>query len=107
MNFIAIGPIQLLFIIPGILGFASLIYVIFYNKKEHNKKIKLLPQIFLYLFSLVPLGLIIGLYIVLRRRKEEGVFFYKYSERSRLNATMIIVISLVSTLLSFYNLTTS
>ncbi len=107
MNFLAIGPIQLLFIIPGILGFASLIYVIFYNRKEHNKQIKLLPQIFLYLFSLVPLGLIIGLYIVLRRRKEDGIYFYKYSQQSRLNASLIIAISLVSTLLSFYNLTNS
>lgn len=96
---------QLGFIVIGLLGWGSLFFVIFNKRKENLVSIPLLPQIGLYLLSLVPLGLIVGLYIEMRTKKIEGVKRHKYSVNARKNATLIIAISIASCILSAYNLT--
>lgn len=104
MNLIVISGIQLMFLIPGILAFSSLIYILFFNKEKSNLHIEIIPQIFLYFFTLVPLGLFIGLYIESKKKKVNGNKVYKYSFKSRQNASLIIIISSISLLLSIYNL---
>jgi len=96
---------QLLFFIPGILAYSSLVYILFFNRDKTNFQIKIFPQVFLYLFSLVPLGLFIGIFIESRKKIVDGKKVYKFSYQSRENASIIIIISVVSIFLSIYNLT--
>jgi succinate dehydrogenase hydrophobic anchor subunit len=73
---------------------------IFKGSKAHNQPIALLPQVVMYIFALVPLGIFLGAFIALRKIDIDGIRDYKFSEKARLNAKIIIVISVISTILS-------
>ena len=100
-----IGPIKLAFILFGLLAWGALAYTFFHKRSENNIEIPLGIQLLLYLFSLVPLGLIVGFYLETRQRKTIEGKRYKYSRKVRRNATLIIIISIVSALLSLNNWT--
>lgn len=101
-----IGPIQILFIFFGLLGWGALAYAFFYKRSENSIELPLAVQVCLYIFSIVPLGLVVGFYMETRQRKINGGKRYKYSKNVRKNATLIIIISIVSGILSLYNLNT-
>lgn len=99
-----VGPIQLGFIVIGLFGWGSLIYVLLKNRNNYLVSIPLLPQIGLYLTALAPLGLLVGLYIEIRMKEVNGIKKHKYDKKARKNAVLIIIISFVSSLLALNNL---
>tara|TARA_R100000541_G_C1826540_1_gene73284 strand:- start:143 stop:460 length:318 start_codon:yes stop_codon:yes gene_type:complete len=105
MNLLIISPTMMLFGIPGLLAFGCLFYIIFNNRDETNKSISLLPQIAIYLFSLVPLGILIGSYIKYRKKMTPLGKQYKFNKKANSNATNIIIISSFSAVFSLINLT--
>lgn len=104
MGYLIFTGVEWLMIIFGLLAWSSLAYIIFNKRKMVNKEIPLFVQIFIYMFSLVPLGLIVGLYMASIKKEVDGVKYHKFSKNCRLNAHIIIAISVISTILSIMNL---
>lgn len=87
------------------LGIFSFIYVLFKNRKAHNQEIPIALQVILFMFSFVPLGIIMGTYLAFRKKKINDLLDYKYSERVRICGKIIMVLSIISTLFIHLNLT--
>lgn len=97
---------NLLFIIAGMMGpwqillliiiWGPPIFVITYKRFDPEHEFPVWSYIFIYLMSLVPLGLIFGLYIVNRKKKYDGVKMYKYGVQARKNGKIIAFISVIS-----------
>ncbi|MDE0599486.1 MAG: hypothetical protein OSB51_09965, partial [Dokdonia donghaensis] len=95
---------QLAFIVLGLFGWSSFVYIIFNKRKKTLVSIPLLTQIGLYLTALAPLGLLVGLYIEMRMKEVNGIKKSKYNIKARKNAILIIIVSIASSLLALNNL---
>jgi hypothetical protein len=85
-----------------ILAWINLFYLIFNRRKDTNQDLSILSMASLYVFSLVPIGMFIGLH--LRNQKIKVINDYKYTKNIRDNGNLILIISIFSTLFSLINL---
>lgn len=94
---IVLSPILLL---AGI----NLIYLIFNRKDEVNQGLSIISISSLYLFAFVPLGILIGGYLSMRKKSFGEEKQYKFSSAIRSNGGLIMIISIASTIFSILNL---
>jgi hypothetical protein len=85
-----------------ILAWINLFYLIFNRRKDTNQDLSILSMVSLYVFSLVPIGMFIGLH--LSNQKIKVINDYKYTKNIRDNGNLILIISIFSTLFSLINL---
>jgi len=100
---LAIGPIQLLFMLPMFFSIICIILIVFVKSNHHPKDAHLILIVGLYISSLTPLGIPVALYLNNRKVQDESMGrSYKYSYRLRQNANVILVVSIISTLFLFF-----
>ena len=87
-----------------LLAWFNILYLFLSKKKEANQDLSIISIISLYLFSLVPVGLFVGYYLMSKKVKTTDSPNYKYSEEVRSNGSLILIISIASTLFSLLNL---
>lgn len=88
-----------------ILAWLNILYLIFNRRKDTNQDISILSIMSLYLFSLVPIGFLVGYHLMNGRIKNLENKDFKYSQSVRSNGNLIFIISIASTLFSIINLT--
>jgi hypothetical protein len=81
-----------------LMAWINFFYLILNRKKEPNQQLSLIAILSLYLLSLAPIGLFVGIH--LNSRKIKDLNEYKYSEAVRSNGNLIFIISIASTLIS-------
>lgn len=97
--------IELVSIAIGLLAIIAFIFTLFYKRNELNTELPVIVVLTLYLFSLIPLGFFIGLYLAERKRRNvEGIKKFKYSKSVRNNGYIILCISVVATIVKISNL---
>ena len=85
-----------------VLAWVNFFYLIFNRKKETNQYLSLAAMLSLYIFSLVPIGMFIGYYLM--NGKIRSASDYRYSKSIRSNGNLILIISIASSLFSLINL---
>ncbi|MBQ4819281.1 hypothetical protein [Aquimarina sp. MMG016] len=94
-----IGPWQIiLLVIIIVLLFVFPFYLIFYKQKEKEHGIPIFAKILLIIPSLTWLGIITGLYILLRKKEYPDGKGYKFNKHTRNYGIFLLSLSIVSTI---------